>query len=251
MSTLGTVMTDLQAAQIAVEAARVELARLKTLREQNNASEKALLTAEAAVAHEETNLQAILVKVQAAWGKKLADLVATYATPGSRTNKPDPLPNQLFALEQVFVRVDFPPGEGRVAPEGGVRLFSLNENSAPIQGQFFDFAPTTDPQTQSRGLFYIVDNSDRQLAAGMALKASAATADKPRAGVIVPREAILRSEGKTWVYVQIEPDKFTRREVALEQITDKGWFVDHGLNPQDKVVVAGAQELLSEELKEQ
>jgi hypothetical protein len=251
MSVLGGFITDLQAAQIAVDAARQELTRLRTLREQNNASEKALQTAESAAAKEENNFKAILIKIQAAWGKKLADAVATQAVSGSSSNKADPLPIQLFDRQRVLLRADFPPGEGQLAPESSIKLFGLADNSAPTPGQFFDYAPTADPQTQTRGIFCIAENAQQQFAAGMALSAACPTTGKPHSGVIVPREAVLRSEGKTWVYVAIAADKFTRREVTLDQLTDKGWLVTEGVKAQDKVVVAAAQELLSEELKEQ
>src|SRR5438874_2350007 len=47
MSALGGIIADLQGARIAAETARQELTRLKTLSEQNNASQKALQTAQA------------------------------------------------------------------------------------------------------------------------------------------------------------------------------------------------------------
>src|SRR5206468_4416636 len=87
----------------------------------------------------------------------------------ANSNKPDPLALQLFGLQRVLVRADFPPGSGTPAPEGMVQLFPLGETNAPIAGRFFDFAPTTDPQTQSRGIFYVVENEQRQLAPGMSL----------------------------------------------------------------------------------
>jgi len=40
------------------------------------------------------------------------------------------------------------------------------------------------------------------------------------------------------------------RELKLD-LVGEGWFVDRDLKPQEKVVVVGAQELLSEELKGQ
>lgn len=251
MSWVGTTITDLQAAQIATDAAKQELTRLKTLREQNNASEKALQAAETAAAKEENNLRAIRVKVQAAWGKKLADLIASYASAGASAANPDPLPMQLFDLKVVLVRADFPPGAGKLAPEADAKFFTLAENAPPIPGKFFDYAPSADPQTQSRGIFYVAENGSRQLAPGLSLKAATATSEPPRSGVLVPREAILRAEGASWVYLQIGPDKFTRRQIAPDQITDQGWLVIEGLKPQERAVTAAAQELLSEELKEQ
>ena len=68
-------------------------------------------------------------------------------------------------------------------------------------------------------------------------------------GVIVPRSAIVRHEGGAFVYVQSSDDAFERRRVELTRPTENGWFVDEPLRPGERAVVAGAQQLLSEELK--
>jgi len=72
-----------------------------------------------------------------------------------------------------------------------------------------------------------------------------------QAGVTLPRNAIVRFNGTTWVYRQISEDSFERIEVTLNSPLDNGWFVHEGLKPADKVVATGAQQLLSDELKEQ
>ena len=70
-------------------------------------------------------------------------------------------------------------------------------------------------------------------------------------GVTVPREALLRHQGEVFVYLQTGDETFARRQIVLERPADSGWFVHDGLKAQDKVVVVGAQQLLSEELKGQ
>jgi hypothetical protein len=45
------------------------------------------------------------------------------------------------------------------------------------------------------------------------------------------------------------PDKFVRKLVPTAQEMGNGWFTAEGFEPDDKVVVSGAQLLLSEELK--
>src|SRR5436309_1394449 len=81
-------------------------------------------------------------------------------------------------------------------------------------------APMSDPQTQSRGIFYLIENASHQFAPGMSLKVTAPTSEAARSGVLVPRDAILRAEGADWVYLKIAPDKFTRREIKPDQMTD-------------------------------
>jgi hypothetical protein len=69
--------------------------------------------------------------------------------------------------------------------------------------------------------------------------------------VIVPRDASLRHKGQVFVYLQMSDNTFQRKVIELGRPAGNGWFVAEGLKPQDKVVVVGAQQLLSEELKGQ
>ena len=47
----------------------------------------------------------------------------------------------------------------------------------------------------------------------------------------------------------MDEELFERKDVALERPLADGWFVEDGLQPKQKIVVTGAQQLLSEELK--
>lgn len=72
-----------------------------------------------------------------------------------------------------------------------------------------------------------------------------------RNGALIPRSAVLRHGGLTWVYVKIDDNRFERRCVSLDQPTANGWLAVAGVSQGDRVVVRGAQFLLSEELKSQ
>jgi hypothetical protein len=160
-----------------------------------------------------------------------------------------------------------------------------------IEAQMIGPAATTDPQAQTEGYLFLVGAGPRArpeegqpqgrdpkrdkiafgnpvaltgFAPGATLVAWLALPGAPRSGVIVPRDAVLRHEGETFVYLQ-KDDVFQRQAVALERPVADGWFVGVGTNdhsparannhpplqPQEKVVVVGAQQLLSEELKGQ
>ena len=66
--------------------------------------------------------------------------------------------------------------------------------------------------------------------------------------MIVPNSAIVRSEGKTWVYVTTSPETFVRKELISVEDANSGSSVE-GLSSKDQVVTEGAQLLLSEEMK--
>ena len=67
-------------------------------------------------------------------------------------------------------------------------------------------------------------------------------------GVRVPRGAVLRQEGRAWVYVQIDERSFARRLILLEHADERGWIISGGVTDKDRIVVVGAQAMLSEEL---
>ena len=72
-----------------------------------------------------------------------------------------------------------------------------------------------------------------------------------RTGVMIPRSAVVRLVGKPWVYVQTDAESFLRRELSGAEPLDGTWFAPAGFQPGERVVVDGAQVLLSEELKAQ
>jgi hypothetical protein len=70
-------------------------------------------------------------------------------------------------------------------------------------------------------------------------------------GVLLPREAVLWWQGKSWVYVETEPGNFMRKEVSLDTPLSNGWLIRQGLMPGNHVVTIGAQQLLSQEFRSQ
>ena len=76
-----------------------------------------------------------------------------------------------------------------------------------------------------------------------------AVGGEPKKGVLVPASALVRHEGQTFVYLQKGDDKFEREEVKLDVPLKGGWLVTSDLSAGEKIVVTGAQQLLSEELK--
>jgi hypothetical protein len=67
-------------------------------------------------------------------------------------------------------------------------------------------------------------------------------------GAPVPLGAVVRHEGRTWVYVQRAPGSFARREILLSAPGPHGARV-RGIATDERIVTVGAGLLLSEELK--
>lgn len=239
-SPLVSLAAELTVAQAASEASQAELGRLKTLAGQNNASERALQTAEATATRDRAQVESARLRLLSGWGSTIAarrDLPAFVQSLGS--------------LASVLVELDLPAGEAAQTTPTSARLLTLADDGKPIAAQLIGPATTVDAQMQGKGFLFLVTPNASRLAPGAAVTGFLSLPGEAQSGVVVPREAVIRFNGTTWIYVQTGDDTFQRTEVALDRPLENGWFIAAGLKPQDKVVIVGAQQLLSEELKGQ
>ena len=146
------------------------------------------------------------------------------------------------------MRIDLPVGETLKAQPAGARIATLSGQSA--EAEFLEPAPSVDPQMQGRGFIFLLKPNSLRLTPGSPWWAISRFPESRLAGVIIPRDAVVRTEGAGWVYVlNAAGDAFTRVQVALDHPTEAGWFVTKGVSAGDYVVVTGAQQLLSFEIK--
>ena len=62
---------------------------------------------------------------------------------------------------------------------------------------------------------------------------------------------MVRLGGKAYAFAQTSANEFVRRELTLDQPVDGGFVVAANFSPGERVVIQGAQLLLSEEFKSQ
>jgi hypothetical protein len=231
---------DLATARNDLEASTKVYDRVKILYSQGlSASAAAFETAQAALKRDQIGLHAAQSQLEAAWGKAIAqrpDLTAFVQS--------------LITLDVVIVRLDLPAGKLVAERPAGGRLV-LPGKSSSAHLRFLGRALATDPQMQGQGFLFLAQNGGGSLTPGQALPAYLQLPGKGRPGVIVPSDAVVRYGDQTWVYVQTGEKKFERRSVRLDRPVDNGWFVEGTVAAGDPVVVAGAQTLLSEEMKAQ
>ena len=133
-------------------------------------------------------------------------------------------------------------------PPTGARIANLS--GAFAEAALLEKAPGVDPQMQGQGFLFLLKPNTLRLTSGEAVVGYLKIPGEPLAGVIIPREAVVRTEGAGWTYVlNAAGDAFTRIEVPLDHPTEAGWFMTKGVIASDHVVVTGAQQLLSLELR--
>ena len=130
-----------------------------------------------------------------------------------------------------------------------VAVAPVESNAKPRAAEFVSASPQTDTALQGQTFFYRVPGEG--LRTGMRLSAQVRTEGTTLKGVAVPLRAVVWYAGKAWVYVMSGEDQFARYEVNPQQEAGDYWIVTNGLSAGDKVVVGGAQLLLSEEQKYQ
>ncbi|MEO7317513.1 MAG: hypothetical protein ABIZ56_00845 [Chthoniobacteraceae bacterium] len=240
---LVTLDSDLAAAEAVLAASRAEYERSqKLLAAGENTSRKLAEEAEAQFRADEIKADGIRRQAALQWGDAA----------GGDAAKRRAFVESLVHGEAALVRVDLLPGDALSEQPRAAKLLVLGREQTPIETASITPAADADARTQAQGFILRVEKPPFALRPGMALTAWLELAEKPRAGFTVPRSAVLRHDGRTWIFVQEEEEKFVRKLIALDSPMESGWFVageDGGVNADDLLVVTGAQALLSEEMK--
>lgn len=233
-------------ANAAFTVARQEHERMKGLFEANqNVSEKTVQAAEGALRIEEANLQAAQAALEAArstaqqrWGRVVADWLA----------QGGPEIERLRRQDDLLVQVTLAPSQSAMVapPQASVQM----ADGQLVAAKLVSSAPRTDPKLQGRSFFYLVATEGAGLLPGMNVVMLLAVGE-PAPSVLVPASSAVWFQGKPWIYVQIKPDRFARREISTAQPVKEGWVQPADFSHNEPIVAHGAQLLLSEEFRAQ
>lgn len=261
---LTTAQAEIAAATASVEAAKASVERLKLLNADNKtASDRQLQEAYAKATAESARLKAAtetVAAIEASLGARAGatgpmaltvdrrgEVVELLARPGEAVESGQPL-LRVALYDRLLARASLPAGglAPAAAQAATARILPLGREPLVLKGER---AGTAEPQLLGDAVHYAVDAAEARLRPGMAFTAYLPLPGESAKGVVLPRGAILRLEGERWVWIQTADNQFTRREVEHARPVDAGWFVSEGFKPGEKIVVAGAALLLSEELK--
>jgi len=232
--------TALEKARANVEVAEQESDRLKALYQDNqNASQKALQSAQGTLRSAQADAQAAQqdLALQAAalrqnWGGVVGKWVVENSPPLDR----------VFDQQELLVQVTLPMGAVSAGPE----TVSLElPGSGYAQAKLVSAFPRVDPRIQGASFLYLAENHFA-LAPGLNVTARLPVGGLVR-GVLVPQRAVVRWQGNAWVYEELSPGHFVRREIPTDTMLANGVLVSGSLSPGHRIVTTGAQALLSEE----
>ena len=265
-----TAQADQSASTAAVSAARTAYERAKLLNaDRKNFSDKALQEADARLRSEQARLDAAARTVlvlqtsldtpespagQTAVGQRLVagragDVVEVLAQPEESVEQGVEI-IRLTRLDKLLARIERPVGtplaanlkEAAIVPSG-------YENQPPIRCIRLGFAPAANPNVQATSILFRLQGSRFGLRPGMGVTAYLPVPGNSRDALVIPLAAVVRYGGRSFVYLQTGSYKFVRREIPIDEPTADGYVVSAGFAAGDRVVVVGAETLLSEEFK--
>jgi RND family efflux transporter MFP subunit len=100
-------------------------------------------------------------------------------------------------------------------------------------------SPVVDPASRRVDVRYALTRPDPRLRLGALVKVSLPSGDEVR-GTILPRRAVLEEAGRALVYVQVDGEHFSERQVALGPRAGDQTLVSRGIEPGERIVVDGA-----------
>lgn len=237
-SSLAGFAGEIKAAEIALETSRKEYARLKKLYDQNqNASLRSVEVAEAEVRQHQLSIQTAKDRLALAWGPKMAaqpDLAAFLQS--------------FVEWKKALVQLELLPAQTLKSPPPTIRVALAADERLSVPASYFGPPPAVNTAAPVQSFLYLVQNT--QWAPGTRVAGFLPPGEEFR-GILMPHAAIVRAGGQTWAYRQTADDAFVREPVDLGPPVPEGWLTTRGWKAGDRVVIRGAQVLLSEELKAQ
>ncbi|KIH83367.1 efflux RND transporter periplasmic adaptor subunit [Pseudomonas batumici] len=231
---------DSAAAQSAASASGQEYERnLALFKANQSVSMKVLQASQVTWNTDKTKLQAASANIQSIRNSALQQFGAPLA---GMLGAPDAaLLHRLLSREDMLLRIVLPLGVDVAAPE----LIAVESSEHHREtAQLISVSPQVDASTEGRAYLY---RAAAILPIGSKVVAYLPLPTSTRPRLLIPEAAILWFAGQPWTYVQIAKDRFTRRPVADQTPYDNGYLVSAGFESGDRVVVRGAQLLLSEE----
>ncbi|MES1261518.1 MAG: hypothetical protein ABUS49_07270, partial [Acidobacteriota bacterium] len=247
---LAAARADLNSSVTAIAAAQTAYDRARALNaDDKNVSDRVVQEASARLAAEKTREAGARALIQVLESppavhplvaERGGDVIEVLAQPGESIEPGAPIV-RLGQLDRLLARIEIPVGE-RLPPAGGaVRIVPAGfEDQPPVPAERLAIVAGST-------IVYRLTRTLPGLRPGNAVTARFLLPGKSGEGVLIPRAAIVQQDGRPWVYVQTKDDCFTRRPVPMDIPVPEGFLAARGFEPGDKLVVTGAQTLLSEE----
>jgi len=155
---------------------------------------------------------------------------------------------EISNLDTVYVEA--PIFERDLNVVGGSRTATFTTSAYPqeFRGTVLDIGATIEEQTRAANVIFAVENAGRALRLGMQANVQLDALETVTA-LMIPKEAVIESEGKRFVYVLLSGEEFQRREISVGDEYGEKVAVLTGVENGERVVTQGAYQLRMQELR--
>jgi len=153
-------------------------------------------------------------------------------------------------LSQPLARIAWTEG-APASPPARLVVQPLDRSGRSATAQLVGPSFDVDPVTQRPAFNYRMSGTWPGVAAGLPITASVPTGPALSGAVAVPASAAVQWEGLLWAFVERAPGQFARVRIPTTTPLLDGWAVRGDIAPGDRIVTAGAEQLLSEEFRAQ
>ena len=174
------------------------------------------------------------------WGRKL--------TEWALSTDADQL-QAFLSGSKTLLQITLPVNKRLANTIKSIKVEASGNRSAAINAELISAALHTDNLAQGESYFFQADGS--HIRTGMRVVAWIPEQGENRIGVNIPESALIWYLDQAFVYIKTADEQFHRRRIEQFSATADGYFVGNSIKPGEFLVTAGAQMLLSEELKGQ
>lgn len=244
---------DAQAAKASVNAAQVEVDKLKPLVEKNIISNVQLETAKARLQQAQSAYNGVIANINYAHVKSPVDGVVGSINfrEGSLVSAQDPTPlTKVSSIDKVYAYfsmnekdfLDFIASiEGKTLQEKikklpNVKLQLANNSVYEKEGEIETIAGDINQQTGTISFRALFDNS-----AGLLRNGSSGTLLIPRIfenALVIPAESTFERQGKKFVFKVVE-DSLVETPISLQAEADNYYVVESGLEKEETILAKG------------
>jgi hypothetical protein len=155
--------------------------------------------------------------------------------------------DRLISREEYIILVSL-KAEQQLSPDTAFVFVNREDDRQQARKAYFiSAAPFSDNTLQGETYFFRTNGNKIRI--GMRLYVWLPNTGFTGEGVNIPTEAIVWYAGKPWAYIQIDEERFSRRSLLNPIQTSNSWLVKENFEVGEKIVISGAQTLLSEEFK--
>ncbi len=166
---------------------------------------------------------------------------------GERVGAGEPI-LEIVALDRVWVEAPvFERDLGRIERAARVSFTTPADPDRKFEGKLVDVGAVVDERSRAATVLFEVENPDRALRIGMQANVILET-EESFDGILVPEEALVEVEGRSFVFVLRSGEEFERREVTLAEAMGATRVALEGLSPGERFVTRGARQIYLHEL---